>query len=322
MNFEHLQCKYGSEYVCLPNWAKFFIDLGSAIASLNNTENHIVVGIAAPTRAYAACLLAAGYITTKFTLSEPKESAYAHFEQLCQLKKGTSLTYLCGNRKLRAKFDGTDVVNGNKRLRVQAFKDAVDLIPPEKALLINVARSRFKAVPGKQKGKDIGYNRGLLSMLMPRDDFCQYTASSRLVCVIVGRLKVLRQEITKTEFVFSVSEKPSEGNLQEILRVRRFLGYNEAFRSAIYPVNRKKSIIAKEEETPSLVIFDGSSAFIKWRDSWRKSGWVALLDRTDLGFREAINILNQGYMNRLCQQEINSTHSCSPGIKMIAYLET
>jgi hypothetical protein len=319
MNLENLQYKYGSEYVCLPDWAAFFIGLGSSIASGKNAENRMVVGIATPTRAYAACLLAAGYIITKFTLFEIRENAYVHFEQLCKLEKGTPLTYLRDNKKLRAKFDGLGEINGEKRLRVQTIKKAVDLIPPEKALLINVAKSKLKSLPEKQKGKDIGYKKGLLGTLMPRDDFYQYSSNSRLECVIVGRLKVLRQEITKTEFGFNMSKGFSGGNLQDILRIRRFLGNNEAFRSVICPVNKKKAIIPAEDKIPSIAIFDGSSAFIKWRDSWRKSDWVALLDRTDLGFSEATNILNQGYMNRICQQEINNSPPCPPGIKMVAY---
>jgi hypothetical protein len=321
MNLKSLQYKYGSEYVCLPDWATFFIGLGSAIASVNNAENRMVVGIAMPTRAYAACLIAAGYITTKFNLFEIKGNAYVYFKQLCKLEKGTSLTFFSGNKKLRAIFDGVDEINGEKRLRVQRSKEVVDLISPEKALLVNVAKSKLKSLPKKQKGKDIRYGKGLLGMLMSRNDFYQYSSNSRLDCVIIGRLKVLRQEITKTEFGFRMSKKVSEGNLQEILRTRRFLGNNEAFRSVIYPVNKKKAIIAAEDKLPSIAIFDGSSAFIKWRDNWRKSDRVALLDRTDLGFSEATNILNQGYMNRICQQEINNSPPCPPGIKMIAYQE-
>lgn len=149
----------------------------------------------------------------------------------------------------------------------------------------------------------------------------EYSSNSTLECVIVGRLKVLRHEIIKTEFGFRMSKRVSEGKLQDILRVRRFLGNNEAFRSALCPLNKKKSIITAEEVTPSIVFFDGSSAFIRWRDNWRKSNWVALLDRTDLGFSEATNILNQGYMNRICQQEINNSPPCPPGIKMVAYQE-
>jgi len=321
INLKNLLCKDDSEYVCLPDWAAFFIGLGSSIARENNSENRMVVGIATPIRAYAACLLAAGYIITKFTLSELRKNAYAHFEQLCKLEKGTPLTYFCGNKKLRAKFDGIDEINGEKRLRVQAIKKVVDLIPPEKALLINVAKSKLKFLPEKQKGKDIGYKKGLLGMLMSRDDFYQYSSNSTLECVIVGRLKLLRQEITKTGFGLNISKGFSGGNLQDILRIRRFLGNNEAFRSVICPVNKKKAIISTEDKIPLIAIFDGSSAFIKWRDIWRKSGWVALLDRTDLGFREATDILNQGYMNRICQQKINYSPTCPPGIKMVAYHE-
>ena len=321
MNLKNLLCKDDSEYVCLPDWAAFFIGLGSAIASGNNAHNRMVVGIATPTRAYAACLFATGYIITKFTLSRLKKNASVHFQQLCELEKGTPLIYLRDNKKLRAKFDGVDEINGEKRLRVQTIKKAVDLIPPEKALLINVGKSKLKSLPEKQKGKDIGYKEGLLGTLMPRDDFYEYSSNSTLECVIVGRLKVLRQEIIKTEFGFRMSKKVSEGKLQDILRVRRFLGNDEAFRSALCPLNKKKFIITTDEETPSIVIFDGSSAFIKWRDNWRKSDWVALLDRTDLGFREATNILNQGYMNRIYQQEINNSPPCPPGIKMVAYQE-
>jgi hypothetical protein len=280
-----------------------------------------VFGIAVPTRAFAACFVAAGYIMTKFSLFESRQDAFIHFEKLCTLEKGTPLIYVRDNRKLRAIFDGIDVFKGERRLRVKTIRKAVDLVPPEKSLSINIAKSKLKSVPTKQRGKEIDAKGGLLGKILSREELRRYMTSSKLECVIIGQLKLLRQEIAKTSFYLHHSENISEGTLQDILRVRRFLGTAEASRSVILPLSGRKAKKKLEVETPGLVIFDSPAAFIRWREKWPNSHWAVLLDRTDSEFYDAVDIVNQRYINRINECQFSRLETSPVGIEIVAFEE-
>lgn len=54
-----------NEWVPLPLWGTFFINLGRYVAESNTGENRLVVGLAVPTRNYASALAALGIVVTR-----------------------------------------------------------------------------------------------------------------------------------------------------------------------------------------------------------------------------------------------------------------
>ena len=69
-----------------------------------------------------------------------------------------------------------------------------------------------------------------------------YTLASQLECVLVGRANMLQNEIDHAPFCFGLATPVVHpGSLQEILRVRRFLGEGFGFRSDVIPVDHSTS---------------------------------------------------------------------------------
>src|SRR4051794_34482682 len=85
----------------LPDWARFFLSLGAFVAAQPKSETRWIVGVAVPTRAFAAALAAVGAIYQRTVLSKNSESCEEHFRHLCALPSGTPVTYLRERRNRR-----------------------------------------------------------------------------------------------------------------------------------------------------------------------------------------------------------------------------
>ena len=74
----------------------FYMQLGAAIAETESTQSNLVTALAAPTRSYAAVLIAAGTVMSKVKTidTKPQDSPEAHFEMFRNLPFGTSVTLL------------------------------------------------------------------------------------------------------------------------------------------------------------------------------------------------------------------------------------
>lgn len=78
-----------------------FLDLGYALATEDTNENRIVVGLALPTRAYAASLIATGIVAGKLSQPIKGDKAIERFQELSILPIGTSLIYRRCNKSIK-----------------------------------------------------------------------------------------------------------------------------------------------------------------------------------------------------------------------------
>ena len=77
----------------LPDWAKYYIDIGCVIANYDNAENRLIVGLSTPIRAYATVLISLGMILSKIAASNIDNDRVSHFEHICSLPINTRLLY-------------------------------------------------------------------------------------------------------------------------------------------------------------------------------------------------------------------------------------
>ena len=84
----------GVDWLPLPEWGRFLLELGARICSTADPRKRVVASFSLPTRAYAAAFLSLGAVLAR--LSSPLVSATdaAHIQSLCVLAKGTPVT-LC-----------------------------------------------------------------------------------------------------------------------------------------------------------------------------------------------------------------------------------
>lgn len=321
----------------LPEWARFFAHTGIYTAQQGDSNNRTVVAVAVPTRKYAAAFAALGIVTGRALQQEVKIDLEEHFRRICSLPKGTMLRYMKKERQLRAVFDGPDVVNGTPviRVRIQNNSDArryetrvtgtTDLLTKEQSIRVEVAtgeetkKGLTSLVGGAGKRVD---EKTLLSCYFNVLDVESYILRSRLECVLIGPRNLLECEICDTAIAIEDSNcGVQKGCLQDIVRVRDFLSDDQAYWSDFF-VSRGSAPAMPDGDIPAVTVFDGAAGFLKWRDHWRSSNWLVLLDRTEYDFEQAAEQIRTEYVqNRTGDGDARMFPAPPAGVEAVIYQE-
>jgi len=311
------------EWRPLPDWGKFFIRLGSLVAEFSAADERLIIGVAVPTRAFAATLVAVGAVACLSGERASAPDSQHHFRALCKLPTGTAVTYRRGNKLLRGLILGHVTLEGGEYLSLMVGSGEKLLLNPILSMKVQLAARQFTQVSAKQHGLEILQHGTFLRATLPEVDPYYFAMQSRFDCLLNGNVGLLRHEITLTPFgAYTGSGKLTEGTLQDLLRVRRFFGADHHFRSEVFSSARAKSDSNSiRDDSPPLVVFDGASAFLKWRHEWEKSAWIAILDRTSMLTLAAADTLNQHYAEqRLSDWQMPNDLSVPPGIEVTGYV--
>jgi len=337
MSLTSLHYANEAEWKCLPDWACFFLSLGAFVAAQPKSETRAIVGVAIPTRAYAAALAAVGVVYHQ-TRTRNDSSAESHFHRLCELQRGTGVTYLQGTRSLDGVLLGCTDQFGERRLIVQtrnpraggdthyvAARDAIKIQLPAEADTIVSPQD----LPERQTGRLVAPVCPFTRCFLGEDAVKDFALRSRLDCLIVGRLSLLRQEILETIFRSFLSgdnlpdsaDETHEGALVDILRVGKFMSEGKAYRSDAVAANSSGLSEAAYHAVPHVAVFDGPAGFSKWRHCWRASHLIVLLDGTESGFDEAARIVNAEHSNRVDDDMPTEFPAPPDGIETVFYRE-
>jgi len=113
----------------------------------------------------------------------------------------------------------------------------------------------------------------------------------------------------------------AEGQLQDVLRVNRFVNPQQSHRSALVPVGSGPSS-ALISSVEMGVVFDGAIGFLKWGAAWRRRHQVVVLDRTDPYFDDAISSVNARFsQNRIDDGCVMPDGDAPPGSEILAFRE-
>lgn len=281
------------KWILLPTWSRFSLDLGFALATQDNSRCRIVAGLALPIRSYVASFIAVGVIAGKLSLLSQNDDALQRFEQIRSLPKGTPLTYRKIGKRIKGVFHGIEEVNGHSMILLCTTNDGLYMIPSTSALQIDIPATVSKSLPKRSNRRTKTAVPPFLSHFLGQEIAGAVALQSHLDCVIIGPTAQLTTEITETRIaVQDTTEKFVPGILQDIIRPRRLVKETEAYRSELYYTHTRE-FEGKRQEIPNFVIFDGAMSFLKWRDFWRHSNWVVLLDQTETDFDTAIHTLNE-----------------------------
>ena len=314
----------------LPSWGKFFMQLGAAVAEENNPQRSLVTALAVPTRSYAAVLVAAGAIMSMAKAIDRKSHALprAHFKMLSSLPAGTSVILKKGGKKVKGTLVGVkDVMNDGTEMigiQIQNKKGGLltDWLPPKSSHKVQLSSKDWNQLPA-DVGKSVGVKTSkseFIARIFEGPDLWNFITHSILDCVILGNVGTLEQEATTTRLSIGAQRRNAAvGTIQDILRLRRLSGTNEAFRSDIFPVNPRNNAMKSEEMTPHVVIFDGAAGFLKWRDKWSHCNWVIVLDRTEPRFAEAVQVVNAEYLNRISEEKLRLPDAPPVSVELISF---
>jgi hypothetical protein len=310
----------------LPSWAIFFINVGYWLAQAEIQKNRLVLGLAIPTRNYAAALAALGVVQARANIPIDRINSNIYFEQLCKLPKGTPVVFHDCKRRYKGIYQGIVETSGERRLRIQIENKSsgglANLVSVKQSHNVAIAHKPNINLPKKQSGRPIITHNEFIDGVIGKAKTSEFTAKTRLDCAVIGRIISLENEILETSFAsFSSTSKSKIGSLQDILRVRNFLSEGQAYRSEILPSQGSLPPQTTDGLVPHVSIFDGATGFIKWRDDWRNSHWIILLERTENHFKQAVEIINNDYINRKSWEGIPNIIPAPSGVEMVVYQE-
>lgn len=148
-------------------------------------------------------------------------------------------------------------------------------------------------------------------------------AYSRTDCLIIGSKGQLRREARDTRFaVQDTNSRFVEGSLNMLVRMHELLSDSSAHRAVLCSSAGSPADLKPIISPPTAVIFSGATSFLRWRNSWRESHWIVLLDRTEPHFAEAVRELNQEYIRRRAEEEPSELLPALPtGVEAVCYHE-
>jgi hypothetical protein len=278
------------------------------VAVRPSPQNRLVIGIASPIRSFAAALLAVGAVMQRAAIPTSTGDQEEHYEQLKMLPIGTAVALRDGDRKMKGIYIGSERRGWDNNMKdyigVRISDKETRWLPPNSALKIKILPNAIVSLPKNRIGRRIIERPGFLAKLLGEVDPCEFALGTRLDCLIIGNINRLRYEIKDTSFAMRHRDKYVKGTLQDVLRVRKFLGSNDnSFRVDVYPATGRKIPNPDKWGVPELVIFDGATGFLKWRDYLRGSNWIVLLDKTEKLYDEAVHTMNQEYIQNSIEKE-------------------
>lgn len=290
----------------MPDWARFFVDLGATVASIDTHSPRVVVSVATPTRAYAAALCATGVIHQR--IGTPVEAdSDTHVAFLRTLAPRTTVTFKRGARGTRRQtgwFMGCVIQGGKEYLEIHDTDDGRVLIPVARAHAVQLSKRILQSLPTRATLRSVRPKEGLLAGVLTPTEIVEFLRHDRLDCVIVGNESLLRAEIQETPFAIRIGGSDMiDGTLRDVLRARCLLGEGECYRSEIVSATGKLPRWM-ETATPHVVIFDGATSFLRWSSTWPYSHWIVILDRTEHLFDDAVAELNRAYQTRLGDRRV------------------
>lgn len=280
-------------WIPLPAWARFLLDMGFALATQDDPGNRIVACLALPIGSYGAPLIATGVIAGRFSLLAQNNDALERFEQIRALPLGTTLAYRNIGRRIKGHFDGIEEAKEYPMILLRTNEGLLYKIPSTLALQLNIQATVSKSLPRKSNRKTKTALPPFLSLFLGQERAMAVMLQSHLDCVIIGPIARLTAEITETRFaVRDTTRGFVPGTLQDVIHARRLAKETESYRSELYYTHARE-LEEKRQEIPVFVIFDGAVSFLKWRDFWRCSNWVVLLDQTETDFDTAVHTFNE-----------------------------
>jgi hypothetical protein len=316
--------EYVGNWIPLPSWGQFFLDLGYALATHDNSTNRFTVGLALPVRSYAASLTAAGVVLGKLSLLADSNETVKRFQQISALAEGTPLIYRANGKRVKGLFAGIKEIHGNSMICLRA-EDVIHYLPSTLAMQVDLPVKMHGSLPKRSNRRTNNEISPFLSHFLNLDQKLAKTVAlqSRLDCVIIGPFTRLKAEIYDTDFaVLDAGQEIVTGTLHNIIRVRKLSKDAEAYRSDIYHMNSKECE-GPQQEIPSVTIFDGAKSFLRWKDFWRCSNWVVLLDQTEMDFDPAVQSLNEECIkNEVSDVDLKDSLNFPSKVPVTIYKET
>ena len=305
------------EYIELPDWCKFYINLGYWAAIREENTKKITV-ISVPTRAFSSPLIALGLLTNLIeNFHITTESAQNHFiDNLYPLENGTTLQKMLEKQNKIFIKDSSDKVDNcpfcNNIDFVISARESYNNSPNkwygcQSHLYTDIIQTDANIKLNKSKPKFINHNerRKMWFDLFKKygDKIINFYTQNSKECLIIGSQKVLREELLQN--IFAVQNPKGQkdiGNLQNIIRTDDHENIARIHKTDIWSNRRGGELL---DFNPKLVIVDGWYSFENHKSAidYFKSNTIIILDRSAPHYEDALVEINLRYPNKKFNEE-------------------
>ncbi|MGG3641179.1 hypothetical protein ABES38_07325 [Bacillus gobiensis] len=289
-------------WAALPDWANFYINAGKVFFDILPTKAKARLVLTLPTRSYAGVCIAYGAILSSISDKIDDKTIDEHFQKIRGLEIGTSVIYRKQSRTYRGIYSGTEMVDGEERIRITIQEkmagNLTEILNRKRSLSIQIATDKNFKLPKTPKGRenrvssflktgfqDYNYNR-LLTLSQPQFYY-------------VGRKKWVKNEAIDTVMaVYDLKNNQYiQGNLHDLLRMKEFMGEQDSYQSHLLSSSATSHKFDLKNTAPStFTIFDGAMSYLRWREEFKYTHSILILDRTEAQFENALFELNDEYI--------------------------
>lgn len=315
---DSLVYKAKDEWIRLPYWARFYIELGSAISEYNVEQKRFIMALSVPTRSFAPPLITFGLIFHRIGLLEQENEH--HITRLQSLGEGSPVIFRTGHRQFKGMYQGIINSCGKKYFLIRDSKSSERAIPFESANKIEILCNKEVRIPKVQSGRELPPQSPFLQRLLDKRALNKITTESQTDYILLGQLNTLRMEICDFPMGIRIDTgNIAEGRIQDLVRAKggQFQSDNLPYRTLVLPSSGKYSA---QNYSNFATLFDSGLGFIKWRSNFKKSNWIVILDKMDRNFEPALKEVNEEYIqNRIDQQSGKSFPNPPAGIEFMFF---
>jgi len=317
---ESLRWSDSGEAPRLHPWARFFLRLGSRFAALPlNGGTRVTAAFALPVLDRCAVLTASGLVTELARIPVVKVANRDRFAKLKELEVGKAVRVLRNGKLFVGEIVADPDIAGDEVIPILLIKDERTnlrgrfLCEPGNCMRVEPTDEASQADQRQRGMRIIEFPEFLGAILegVPVEELC---LGSRLDFVFVGTRSRLLEE---ADVELACTENGRDfltGNAADVLRLKEG---SRDYRGMIVSTTTKEPKLPGG--TPRLVIYDGASGYLKYRDRFPDSHQLVLLDRSEARFSEAVSQLNRDYLQRTTDGPPGLTTGAPAGVEQMVF---
>ncbi|MGA4719752.1 hypothetical protein [Fictibacillus nanhaiensis] len=283
-----------NKWELLPNWANFYIMVGKTFYESLTNKTKLRLVLTLPSRSYAGVFIAYGAMLALIMDKVDKNTIDTHFKKIKNLDIGTSVVYRKQDRIYRGIYSGTEEINGEERIKITIQEkkagSLTELLSSNQTLSVQVANEKNYKLPKNPKGRENKVS-DFIKIGFQNYNYHRLLTHSQLQFYYIGRKKWIKEEAVETEMALYDFKKSQyvKGNLHELLRMKELMGEQASYQSQLISSSSGSHEINLNYSTAStFTIFDGAMSYLRWREVFKSTHSVVILDRTETNFENAI----------------------------------
>ncbi|WP_435165130.1 hypothetical protein [Paenibacillus glycanilyticus] len=289
-----------SSWLPAPGWLNFFFKTGQYFAQEIEEKRKLTMGITVPVGNFIPSIISLGLMAGFVNSANPTNLIDNHFNSLLKLPIGTILRFRNQGMFKIGKFIGTTEMFDETLLMIQTQNASAggltEFVSKKRSLDISINQNQDRRIPNSQSGKkELNYYSPFMDCFFEDVDYKNSYTFSDTKFLLLGERESLLNETVNAKFGFIAKKKRFiSGSLNEILRIKSFMGANELFQSDVLTskLNKKEQV----QDLRTVIIYCNSLAYLNWGDFFRGNNSIVILNRTDTQYQLAKEELNNRYL--------------------------